>query len=82
MCGLNTKLLFAHVIVHFSCVKLSDFAFTCSTCFFTGYSQGGYGGGPMRSAGAAAGGGYRTAPYGGGAAGGFQGRGGGYRGGM
>ncbi len=54
---------------------------------FIGYSQGGYGGGPMRSAGAGAGGGYRTAPYGTGMGGnGFQGgnrgSGGGYRGGM
>ncbi len=41
-------------------------------CFFSGYSQGGYGGGPMRTAGAGGAGGYRTAPYGTGAAGGFQ----------
>jgi hypothetical protein len=35
---------------------------------FSGYGQGGYGGGPMRASGGAAG--YRTAPYNTGAGGG------------
>ena len=52
-------------------VPLSPNLFCLLDANVAGYGTGGYGGGPIRPTAGAAGG-YRTTPYGGGAAGGYQ----------